>query len=115
MGPVFEIAGSSEAEAEKYALQSLSICDRFAPDTSSLVDDMFVLHPKAVQEHFGITHGHIHHIDNQFGFSDRFPYRTPAENIYSCSAGCHPAGSVIGASGHNAANRVLSDLGLEAI
>ena len=45
----------------------------------------------------GATHpslgGHIHHIDNIFGF----------EGLYSCSAGCHPGGSVIGAAGHNAA------------
>jgi len=31
--------------------------------------------------------------------------------VYSCSAGCHPAGSVIGAAGHNSAERVLRDLG----
>jgi phytoene dehydrogenase-like protein len=32
------------------------------------------------------------------------------QGLYSCSAGCHPAGSVIGAAGHNAAERVLRDL-----
>jgi phytoene dehydrogenase-like protein len=32
--------------------------------------------------------------------------------VYSCSAGTHPAGSVIGCAGHNAAKRVLHDLGL---
>ena len=47
---------------------------------------------------------------NGFGFADRLPYATPLEGLYSCSAGCHPAGSVIGAAGHNAANRVLKDL-----
>jgi phytoene dehydrogenase-like protein len=30
--------------------------------------------------------------------------------LYSCSAGCHPAGSVIGAAGHNSANRIVRDL-----
>jgi phytoene dehydrogenase-like protein len=33
------------------------------------------------------------------------------DGLYSASAGCHPAGSVIGAAGHNAARRVLRDLG----
>ncbi len=56
--------------------------------------------------------GHIHHVDNGFGFADRLPYATPVEGLYSCSAGCHPAGSVIGAAGHNAANRVLKELKL---
>jgi phytoene dehydrogenase-like protein len=33
------------------------------------------------------------------------------DGLFFCSAGCHPAGSVIGAAGHNAANAVLSALG----
>jgi phytoene dehydrogenase-like protein len=105
-----EIKGSSwEAEEERYVKQLLSICDRFAPGTSDLVVDTFALHPKKIEQHFGITNGHIHHVDNGWGFSDRLPYATPIAGVYSCSAGAHPAGSVIGASGHNAAMRVLHD------
>jgi phytoene dehydrogenase-like protein len=40
------------------------------------------------------------------------PYATGVDGLYACSAGCFPAGSVIGAAGHNAAQRVLTDLGL---
>jgi len=108
----YELAGTTwEAEEGKYVKQLLSICDRFAPGTSDLVVDTFPLHPKKVEQHFGITRGHIHHVDNAFGFSDRLPYATPIAGLYSCSAGCHPAGSVIGAAGHNSARRVLRDLG----
>jgi phytoene dehydrogenase-like protein len=108
----YELAGTTwEAEEERYSRHLLSICDRFAPGTSDLVADMFPLHPKKVESYFGITHGHIHHVDNAFGFADRLPYRTPVDGLYSCSAGCHPAGSVIGAAGHNAAHAVLRDLG----
>lgn len=111
----WEIAGSSwEKEEEGYVKHLLSICDRFAPGTSDLVVDTFPLHPQKIEEHFGITRGHIHHVDNSFGFDDRLPYRTPVEGVYSCSAGCHPAGSVIGAAGHNAAMKVLADLGKAA-
>jgi phytoene dehydrogenase-like protein len=39
------------------------------------------------------------------------PYATPIAGLYSASAGTHPAGSVIGCAGHNAAMRVLRDLG----
>jgi phytoene dehydrogenase-like protein len=110
-----EIKGSTwEAEEEKYARHLLSICDRFAPGTSDLVVDMFPLHPKKIEKYFGITNGHIHHVDNAFGFADRLPYATPIDGLYSCSAGCHPAGSVIGAAGYNAARRVLRDLGEES-
>ena len=108
----YELKGTTwEVEEEKYVKHLLSICDRFAPNTSASVVDTFTLHPKKIEEHFGITRGHIHHVDNAFGFSDRLPYTTPIHGLYSCSAGCHPAGSVIGAAGHNAANRVLKDLG----
>jgi phytoene dehydrogenase-like protein len=108
----YAIAGSSwEAEEKKYVAHLLSICDRFAPGTSDLVVDTFPLTPPKIEAHFGITRGHIHHVDNSFMTVDRLPYATPVEGLYACSAGCHPAGAVIGAAGHNAAMRVLADLG----
>jgi phytoene dehydrogenase-like protein len=100
-----------EAEEERYVQRLLAICDRFAPGTSDLVVDTFTLTPPKIERHFGITRGHIHHVDNSFGFADRLPYATPVPGLYSASAGCHPAGSVIGAAGHNAAAAVLRDLG----
>ncbi|MGA0287038.1 MAG: phytoene desaturase family protein [Planctomycetota bacterium] len=104
--------GSWDDHRDDYARHLLSICDRFAPGTSDLVVDMFALDPGGIERHFGITGGHIHHIDNAYGFSDRVPYRQPVEGLYSCSAGTHPAGSVIGAAGHNAAMRTMADLGV---
>jgi phytoene dehydrogenase-like protein len=96
---------------DSYLAQLLAICDRFAPGTSSLVDDVFALGPLDIERHFGITGGHIHHLDNGIAFADRMPYRTGVPGLYAGGAGCHPAGSVIGAAGHNAAGIVLADLG----
>jgi phytoene dehydrogenase-like protein len=102
--------GSSWEDREAmYANQLLSICDRFAPGTSDLVVDMFPLSPAGIEKHFGITHGHIHHIDNGFGFADRVPHRLGPAGLYSASAGTHPAGSVIGAAGYIAAKALLAD------
>jgi phytoene dehydrogenase-like protein len=101
-----------EAEVDRYADHLLGICDRFAPGTSQLVVDRMALHPGRIASHFGISFGHIHHIDNSFGFTDRFPHRTPIAGLYSCSAGTHPAGSVIGSAGYIAARRLLADLGV---
>jgi phytoene dehydrogenase-like protein len=107
----YDLAGTTwEKEEDRYVRHLLSICDRFAPGTSSLVVDTFALHPQKIEKHFGITRGHIHHVDNKLGFADRHPYAYPVGGLYSCSAGCHPAGSVIGASGHNAAQRILHDM-----
>jgi phytoene dehydrogenase-like protein len=106
-------AGSSwDAELDGYVQHLLEICDRFAPGTSDLVADTFPLPPPGIEAQFGIRHGHIHHVDNSFGFDQRIPYATGVDGLYAASAGCFPAGSVIGAAGHNAAQRVLKDLGL---
>jgi phytoene dehydrogenase-like protein len=107
-----EITGSTwDREEDRYVDHLLSICDRFAPGASDLVVDRFVLHPKRIEEYFGMSYGHIHHIDNSFGFDDRLPVTTPIAGLFSASAGCHPAGSVIGAAGYIAAKRVLRELG----
>jgi len=111
----YQPAGSSwDAERDRYAAHLLEVADRFAPGTSDLVVDTFALAPADIETHFGMTRGHIHHIDNSFGFSDRVPYTTPIDGLYMASAGCHPAGSVIGCAGHNSAMTVLEDLGLDA-
>lgn len=108
----YEIAGSTwDVERDRYVEHLLSICDRFAPGTSDLVVDTFALAPPDIERHFGITRGHIHHVDNAVSFADRVPYATGVSGVYAAGAGCHPAGSVIGAAGHNAATRVLHDLG----
>ena len=65
------------------------------------------LTPPKIEQHFGITRGHIHHVDNTLRLRPTAcPTRRRSQGLYSCSAGCHPAGSVIGAAGHNCATRV---------
>ncbi|MFV2084975.1 phytoene desaturase family protein [Micromonospora sp. LOL_021] len=99
------------AELPGYVENLLAVCDRYAPGTSALVADAVPLPPPGIEAHFGITGGHIHHVDNTVSFTDRMPYATGLPGLYAGSAGCHPAGSVIGAAGHNAARRILIDLG----
>ncbi|HEX6685850.1 MAG TPA: hypothetical protein VF062_23950, partial [Candidatus Limnocylindrales bacterium] len=96
---------------ESYVDKLLEICESYAPGTKDLVADSFTLTPQGIESHFGITGGHIHHVDNTISFADRMPYATGLDGLYAGSAGCHPAGSVIGAAGHNAAQRILTDLG----
>lgn len=105
---------SWDAEEERYVEHLLRMVDEFAPGTSALVADKFCLSPKGIEKHFGIRHGHIHHVDNKWGWNQRFPYQLPVSGLYSCSAGCFPAGSVIGAAGHNAAQSILADMSIKA-
>lgn len=102
--------GTWEQALPSYVARLLKICDGFAPGTSDFVADTFALSPPGIEAHFGITGGHIHHVDNGSAFADRMPYATGIDGIYAGSAGCHPAGSVIGAAGHNAAKKILADL-----
>ena len=112
----YELSGGRrwEDEEARYVEHLLGIAERFAPGFRSSVVDVFALTPKKIERHFGMTYGHIHHVDNSFGFDRRMPYATPVAGLYSCSAGCHPAGSVIGSAGHNAAMRIIKDLGLRS-
>jgi phytoene dehydrogenase-like protein len=108
----YELATSSwEAELPGYVERLLALVDRYAPGTSELVADSMPLTPQGIERHFGITGGHIHHVDNTVAFNERMPYATGLDGLYAGSAGAHPAGSVIGAAGHNVAQRILSDLG----
>ena len=108
----YELADTTWDQAlPGYVNRLLEICERYAPGTSALVADMMPLTPRDIEQHFGITGGHIHHVDNTVAFDERMPYFTGLDGLYAGSAGAHPAGSVIGAAGHNAARRILKDLG----
>ena len=107
----YELAGTTwDAAAARLRDRLIGICERYAPGTGDLIADAVPLPPPGIEAHFGITGGHIHHVDNTVSFTDRMPYATGIDGVYAGSAGCHPAGSVIGAAGHNAARRILTDL-----
>ena len=110
----YALAGGKrwEDEEARYVRHLVNIAEQFAPGFGDSVVDVFALTPPKIEQHFGITLGHIHHVDNTFGFDRRMPYATPVEGLYACGAGCHPAGSVIGSAGHNCAGRVLKDMGV---
>jgi phytoene dehydrogenase-like protein len=102
-------------EKDAYVARLLDFVAAYVPDLPDLIVDVDALAPPEITAHFGITSGNIHHVDNAISFTDRMPYRTGVAGVYAGAAGCHPAGSVIGAAGHNAAQAVLADLGLPTL
>ena len=111
-GVPHEVAGSSwAAEQDRYVDRLLDLVEAYAPGTRDLLVDVHALAPPGIREHFGITSANIMHVDNSIAFADRMPYATGVDGVYAGAAGCHPAGSVIGAAGHNAAVQILADLG----
>jgi phytoene dehydrogenase-like protein len=110
-GVPHEVAGSSwAASLDGYVDQLLDLVEAYAPGTRDLLVDVHALAPPGIREHFGITSANIMHVDNSIAFADRMPYATGVDGVYAGAAGCHPAGSVIGAAGHNAATKILADL-----
>lgn len=100
-------AGSSwDHELDGYVDHLLGIVERYAPGVRELIVDVDALPPPEIARRFGISNGHIHHVDNGWGFDERLPYALAVPGLYACGAGCHPAGSVIGAAGHNAARLI---------
>lgn len=106
--------GGWHAAADAYADALLELVEGYAPGFTDLVVDRQILHPQRIEQHFGITGGNIHHVDNTVSFTDRLPYRLPATGLYACGAGCHPGGSVIGAAGWNGAHAALCDRAAQA-
>ncbi len=110
-GVPHEPAGSSWAvEKDGYVERLLDLLEAYAPGMRAKIVDVAALTPPDIREHFGISSANIHHIDNAISFTDRMPYRVGVDGVYAGAAGCHPAGSVIGCAGHNAAQQILADL-----
>jgi phytoene dehydrogenase-like protein len=109
----YDLAGTTwAAEEERVTSAILALLDAYAPGTSALVVDAVLHHPKKIETHFGITRGHLAHVDETHAFGDRMPYATPASGLYTCGRASAPAGGILGVPGFNAARRVLADLEL---
>jgi phytoene dehydrogenase-like protein len=100
------------AVKESYVDGLLGVLESYVPAIRRQVVDIDALTPTEITKRFGITGGNIHHVDNAISFTDRMPYFTGVPGVYAGSAGAYPAGSVIGAAGHNAAGRILTDLSM---
>ena len=73
-----------------------------------------VLTPWDLEQEFGLTEGNIFHGElslEQLFFLRPVPlwarYETPIRNLWMCASGTHPGGGIMGASGANAARRLL--------
>jgi phytoene dehydrogenase-like protein len=106
-----------EGDREAYADRCFEILACHAPNVKAAVRHREVLAPPDIERVFGLVGGSIFQGEqglNQMAFMRPTPhlsgYATPVGGLYVCGAGTHPGGGVMGASGHNAARRVLADL-----
>ena len=105
-----------DGSRETYLRACLSVLDAVAPGVADSVVHAEVLAPPDLERIFGLRGGSIFHGEQdlaQLAFMRPSPdlarYATPVDGLYLCGAGTHPGGGVMGASGRNAAMRVLRD------
>jgi phytoene dehydrogenase-like protein len=89
----------------------------YAPDLPSKILAAQMLTPKDLESTFALTGGHIYHgelaLDQLFTMRPLLGwarYGTPVRNLYLCGSGTHPGNGLTGASGFNAARKILTDL-----
>jgi phytoene dehydrogenase-like protein len=109
-------AGWPEGSRERYMDACLGVLDAVAPGVRDTVVHAEVLAPPDLERIFGLRGGSIFQGEQDLAqllfmrpSPDLARYATPVGGLYLCGAGTHPGGGVMGASGHNAAKRVLRD------
>lgn len=116
----YRLAGGRSWDEAREAVAD-GIIDRMAiyiPNIRDIIVGRKVYSPLDLERVFGLTGGDVYHgklsLDQLFSLRPHpraAQYRTPIDGLYLCGAGAHPGGGVSGAPGHNAARRVLKDLG----
>jgi phytoene dehydrogenase-like protein len=115
----YTLAGGGSWNDARQALTStvLGILERYAPGLGALVEAAQVLAPVDLEQHYGLTGGHIYHgehaLDQVFTMRPVLGwarYRTPIERLFLCGAGTHPGGGITAAPGQNAAREIAAAL-----
>lgn len=110
-----DLKGGWDDAAKASLLEAvLARLETLAPGIREQVVASELLLPGDLEQEFGLAGGHWHHgefaLDQMLMMRPAYEaaqYRTPVEGLWLCGAGCHPAGDLSGAAGHNAAREVL--------
>jgi phytoene dehydrogenase-like protein len=103
--------GSWDTRRDEIGRSILGLIGRYC-DIEEIVEHVEVLGPPDIEQRVGLTDGHIFQGEctpDQMWWRRLTP-RSPGDGVYLCGAATHPAGSVIGLNGRNAATAVLADL-----
>ena len=109
--------GSWKTERDRFGEHCIDILDEYLPGLKDRIIDRRFWSPADLEAEFGLPGANITHLDMTprymfglrplAGFSD---YRSPIAGLYACGSSTWPGGTVTGAPGHNASQRVLADL-----
>ncbi len=108
--------GSWDDRREAFGDTVVDTLSEYAPNLKKIILHRQVLTPLDIERQTGLSEGNIFQGEltlEQLFFLRPAPgwaqYRTPVRNLYMCGAATHPGGGIMGASGRNAAVRILDE------
>lgn len=107
----YDLEGGWDQARPNVAAQVVGLVERFAPAFGRSIEFCELLGPPDIERRNGLTGGNIFQgsvLPHQM-WERRLAPRTEVAHVYLCGAATHPAGSVIGLNGRNAAFAVLAD------
>jgi len=113
-----ETGRSWDTERDAFGDTVIDTIAEYAPNIRNIILHRQVLTPLDIEREFGLAEGNIFQGEltlEQLFFLRPAPgwaqYRTPIGNLYMCGSSTHPGGGIMGASGRNAAQRILKETG----
>ncbi|MDQ3919420.1 MAG: NAD(P)/FAD-dependent oxidoreductase [Acidobacteriota bacterium] len=108
--------GTWDERREEFGDTVVDTIAEHAPNIRDIILHRQVLTPLDLEREFGLSEGNIFQGEltlEQLFFLRPAPgwaqYRTPIRNLYMCGSATHPGGGIMGASGRNAALKILDD------
>jgi phytoene dehydrogenase-like protein len=105
-----------DAQREVFGDTVVNTIAEYAPNLKDIILHRQVVTPLDLEREWGLTEGNIFQGEltlEQLFFLRPAPgwaqYRTPVRNLYICGSATHPGGGIMGASGRNAAARILKE------
>ncbi len=106
-------SGWTGADRQRLGDTVVATLGRYALELSRQIIAREVLSPVDIEQRWGVTGGHIHHVEHALDQMLVRPapqcarYATPVGGLYLCGSGSHPGGGLTGAPGTLAAAAVL--------
>src|SRR5205814_7752926 len=108
--------GNWDEKREEFGNTVIDTIAEYAPNLRDIILHRQVLTPLDIERRFGLSEGNIFQGElslEQLFFLRPVPgwaqYSTPIRNLYMCGSATHPGGGIMGASGLNAARKILRE------
>jgi phytoene dehydrogenase-like protein len=116
----YHLKGDWDEVRDPHAMEMLRLWTEYAPNLADDTLGWFARSPLDSERSLpNMRHGDLlvgafsnGQVGHERPFAGAGEYRAPIEGLYLCGSCCHPGGNITGLPGYNAAQVLLSDLGL---